>query len=96
MERFPVEEIHQLNLVNNLKHLAIRIKVSKEHLLTEVMQKFQKLTHLKLWLITNAVNKALKDFPFNQNILDMNITFRVSQDFDGMCYSLKQIAIKCP
>ena len=91
-----VEEVLQLNPVNNLKKLAIVIEVNKEHLLPQVMQKFQKLTHLTLWPNTNALGKVFKDFPFTENLKELFITFRYYEDFEEMCYSLKQIAIKCP
>ena len=83
------EELLQLNPLNHLKKLMIRINLSEEHLLTKVVQKFQKLTHLSLWLKTDALDKAFKDFPSHQNLLDVFIIFGVNQDFEGMCDSLK-------
>ena len=91
-----VEELLQLKS-NNLKNLIVIIDLNKEHLLPQVMQKFQKLTHLTLGLSTNAVNKAFKDFPIHQNLKALHLMnyFR-DKEFEGMCDSLKQIAIKCP
>ena len=101
-----VEEVLQLKQINHLKKLEFVIDLSKEHLLPQVMQKFQKLTHLTLKLRTDELNKTFKDFPFHQNLKDLKISFGVKydflinfdyfQDFEGMCDSLKQIAIKCP
>ena len=96
MKQIKVEEVIQLNPLKKLKKLKIGIEVNKEHLLPQVMQKFDKLTHLSLKLITESLNKVFKDFPSHQNLKDLFISFRVNQDFEGMCYSLKQIAIKCP
>ena len=96
VEPIQVEEVLQLNS-NNLKKLQIGIRVSEEHLLPKAMQKFQKLTHLKLSLTTNAnLNKAFKDFPSHQNLLELNLSFYGNQDFEEKCYSLKEFAIKCP
>ena len=91
-----VEEWLNLNSLNHLKELEIYIDVNKEHLLPKVMKKFEKLTHLTLRLRNNSLSKAFKDFPFHQNLKDLFISFGFNQDFEGMCDSLKQIAIKCP
>ena len=96
VNEFRIEEVLQLNSVNNLKKLGIDIEVNKEHLLPQLMQKFQKLTHLTLELSTYALDKVFKDFPITQNLLELIITFHYYGDFEGMCDSLNQIAIKCP
>ena len=90
------EEFLQLNPLNHLKKLEIAIYVNKEHFLPQLIQKFQKLTHLNLWLITRSLKKAFKNFPSHQNLKDLFITFVDIQKIKRMCYSLKQIAIKCP
>ena len=59
----PTEKLLQLKSGNHLKKLLISINLNKEHFLAQVMQKFQKLTHLTLWLRTKELNKAFKDFP---------------------------------
>ena len=92
----PTEILLQFNSVNHLKKLLISIEVNKEYLLPQVMQKFEKLTHLKLCFTTNAINEAFKDFPSHQKLLDLLIFFSVNQVFEDICDSLKQIAIKCP
>ena len=90
-----VEELLQLNS-ESVKMLEITIDLNKEHLLPKLLQKFYKLTHLRLVLKAIALNKAFKDFPSNHKLLDLFINILDNQDFEGMCDSLKQIAIKCP
>ena len=81
-----VEEVLQLKQLNKLKRLKIGIALSKEHLLPQVMQKFENLTHLLLDLNTNALDKAFKDFPSHQNLKDLFITFPYNQDFERMLF----------
>ena len=93
------EDLLQLNS-DKLKKLKIGIIVSEEQLLPQVMQKFQNLTHLTLRLVMFSPNESwnttFKDFPSHQNLMDLFISFRYNQDFEGMCDPLKKIAIKCP
>ena len=96
VDPFRAEKLLQLNPLKHLKKLVIGIYMSNEHFLPPLMQKLQNLTHLNLWLITRALNKAFEDFPSLQNLRDLFITFVDNQEIKGMCDSLKQIAIKCP
>ena len=88
-----VEEILKLNS-NKIKELEFEIDMNMEHLLPKFLQKFDKLTQLRVKLRTHALNETFMDFPFLQNLLDLVIS-GVNQDFEEMCDLLKQIAIKC-
>ena len=96
LDPIRVEKMLQLNPLNHLKKLEVCINVNKELLLRKVMKKFKKLTHLSIKLRTKESNKVFKDFPFSQNLIDLALRFPYNHVFEGMCYSLKQIANKCP
>ena len=92
-----VEKVLQLNSLNHIKKLELCIRYNNELLiLPEVMQKFGQLTHLELIVKICGLNKVFKDFPFNQYLKELIISFQDNQDFEEICDSLKQIAIKCP
>ena len=95
VNQVQAEEVLQLKL-DNLKNLKIGIGENKEHLLSKVMRKFFKLTHLTLTLETGEFNKIFKDLPSHQNIKELIIFSMFYQDLEGISDSLKEIAIKCP
>ena len=62
-----------LNL-KNMKKLNIALFEDNEHLLSEVLQKFHKISHLSLYLNSdneNSVFNAFKESPVLQNLIEL-------------------------
>ena len=109
-ELFPNQQIFWLNLkrfdtfdeipleLRQLKRLTIYCPEEKEHMVREVLQKFNKITHLSLDLYTDFEKSALNSFqdsPLLQNLIELKIIAKDKQK----CVSincLKQMEKKFP
>ena len=93
-----LEQILQLNLMQ-VKRLQFSVYEEKEYLISEVLQKFNEIRHLRLDLIyfnEESVLKALKESPILQNLINFKFWTKLTQRFDFVINCLKEFAKKFP
>ena len=95
---FHFEDIYRLNSIQ-LEELSMTLIDENIVFFREVLQKFNKIRHLGLYLKTNneiTVFKALNESPVLQNIIDIYIMTLESPTYVFSIYTLKHLAKNLP
>ena len=93
-----MNDIHQLNFLQ-LEELVVTVIEGNEELFREVLQKFNKIRHLGLYLNTNndiSIYNAFRELPVLPDLIDINIWPRGRPRSVFILNCLKQIAKKWP